>query len=164
MSHSLTHERLTEKLTYDPETGAFLWRNPRAKWQIGVPAGNVNKCLGYRQINIDKRLYYAHRLAWLYVHGMWPAATIDHVDGNRDNNRLANLRAATYGQNNRNRGLRADNRFGCPGLQLSTTTGKWLLQMRGKHLGVFESRDEAIATYKAAAEREFGEFFYQGEK
>lgn len=86
----LTVERLRELLDYDPETGVFRWKEPRRKCRVGEVAGSLRKD-GYVKIQVDGRFYQAHRLAWLCVYGVWPSA-IDHIDGNRANNAIANLR------------------------------------------------------------------------
>ena len=93
-------ERLRELLHYDPETGIFRWRNWRtgpAKETAGRPSQR------YLQIQVDGRRYQAHRLAILYVTGVWPPDVVDHIDGDGFNNRIANLRSATKSQNLHNR-------------------------------------------------------------
>jgi hypothetical protein len=102
----LTAERLRELLDYDPETGRFIWRkdHPTAKHiKAGSVAGTKNG-RGYWVIGVAGAKYVAHRLAWLYVTGEWPAHLVDHENGDRLDNRFANLREATDSQNNFNRG------------------------------------------------------------
>ena len=90
--NNLTFERLRSALAYDPETGHFTWlvSSNRAA-VIGARAGTINS-LGYWIVGIDGKKYRQHRLAWFYTHGTWPAFVIDHIDCDRTNNRLANLR------------------------------------------------------------------------
>jgi len=98
----LTQQRLKDLLEYDPETGQFrrvVATGRHGRWKINSVAGNLNCKLGYIQISIDGVLYYAHRLAWLYMNGKWPEHEIDHKDLDRANNRWVNLRAATHLQN-----------------------------------------------------------------
>ena len=89
----LTQARLKELFTYDPLIGTFVRRERRGSARAGEIAGTDNGC-GYLQIAVDRRVYVAHRMAWLYVHGIWPPAQIDHINMIRDDNRIANLRKA----------------------------------------------------------------------
>ena len=90
-------KRLEERLSYDRETGLFIWRMARAD-KIGAIAGK-REHHGYIQIVIDGRAYMAHRLAWLWQTGGWPLREIDHVNGHKDDNTWNNLREATRSQN-----------------------------------------------------------------
>ncbi len=97
-----TQSRVQELLSYDEKSGIFKWRINRCN----ISAGTVTGCLsknGYLHIRIDKKLYLAHRLAWVYVHGSFLGAQIDHINGVRSDNRLCNLRLATNSQNQQNR-------------------------------------------------------------
>jgi hypothetical protein len=101
-----SQDRIREILSYDQETGVFTWiaqpyTGHGKKIKVGAEAGCVVR-QGYRVIGIDGEHYRAHRLAWLYVHGKWPGGSLDHVNGNRLDNRLANLREASVGENNQN--------------------------------------------------------------
>lgn len=100
----LSLERLQEALSYDPKTGIFVWKiaiNSRAV--IGNIAGKVKQTTGYVYIGLDKQSIGAHRLAWLYVTGEWPKNGIDHIDGDRANNRFENLRDVSAAMNSQNR-------------------------------------------------------------
>lgn len=149
----LTQMRLKELLLYDPETGVFTWLS---KPNRSIRMGDVAGCMasGYRQIKIDGRLYRAHRLAWLYVHGKWPADQIDHINGVRDDNRIVNLREATQSQNQQNRTANANNTSGFPGVCWSKQKRKWRSQIklasRNKYLGIFDTPVAAHAAYLAA--------------
>lgn len=94
--------------------------------------------------------------------GAWPEHKVDHWDRDGLNNRWANLRSATVSQNLQNSGIRADNTSGFKGVSWSSSRGKWVAQISiyGKRtpLGRYFIKDEAIAAYRAAAERHFGEF------
>jgi len=102
----VTAARLREVLDYNPETGIFTNRIRRgSKGAAGAEAGTLTPT-GYRNIVIDGRLYPAHRLAWLYVHGTMPKWTIDHINHRRDDNRIANLRDVPHRENCQNREAR----------------------------------------------------------
>lgn len=107
---TLTQKRLKELLRYDAETGTFtriVSTSNNAK--AGAIAGTIGM-YGYRIISIDGFLWKAHRLAFLYVYGTFPDKHIDHINGVRHDNRIANLRTVTVSGNNQNhRGPRKDN-------------------------------------------------------
>ncbi len=96
----------------------------------------------------------AHRLAWLFVHGVWPKEQIDHRNGIRDDNRFVNLREATLAENNQNRGVSPRNTSGHTGVYFNKKTGKWhaeiMTNRRKKHLGCFNDIEDAISARKAA--------------
>jgi len=157
----ITPEELRKLLKYDPETGEFTWLVKRSNKDAGDIAGTINK-LGYRQISIDYKLYTGHRLAWLYMTGSWPAACIDHINGNPADNRWCNLRQATMSENQHNRRKTKRNSSGAKGVTLCKATGKWVAQImahRKYHLiGRFSSLEKAKAAYEKAANRLHGEF------
>jgi len=106
MSAALTVERVRELLAYDPSTGVFTWRHSRrGQSPAGRVAGGAWGSGGYIGICVDGNRCLAHRLAWFYVHGEWPKHQIDHINGARSDNRIANLRdvPATTNQQNRHR-------------------------------------------------------------
>ena len=97
----LTQARLFEVLFYNSRSGLFYW-NLRTRTDLnGKVAGKINPN-GYRQIKVDQRYYYAHRLAFLYMTGRWPTDQIDHKNRIKDDNRWDNLREATPAQNSQN--------------------------------------------------------------
>lgn len=162
---SLTKERLRELLTYDPDTGLFSWRISDCNRKKGTVAGCVKHDGGglyYRYISIDRRVYSAHRLVWMYVHGVWPKCIIDHINGVGDDNRIENLREATLSENSRNRRIQPNNTSGFKGVSLHKKTGKWAAYVthNGKtiHLGLFVCPEQAYATYKAASSQLHGDF------
>lgn len=148
----ITQKELKELLHYDPETGVFTWLKSRGSCDSGVVAGT--KVNGYVKIRIHRRRYYAHRLAWLYVHGEFPPLWIDHVNRVRSDNRISNLRLSGPMENAQNRPILATNKSGIAGVNWHKVTGKWTAQISvGKkkiYLGVYDSLDDAEAARVAA--------------
>lgn len=145
---SVTRERLLELLDYNPDTGVFVWRTYRGgKIRQGSIAGAYDT-YGYRQILIDKHTYRAHRLAWLYVYGVWPERAIDHINGVRDDNRIANLRDVCLVTNRQNQAAAEG-----AGARFHKRIGKWQSSITSKgqyfHIGYFASREDAHAAYMA---------------
>lgn len=97
----ITLERLKELLTYTPETGAFVWKLKCGRRGPGGSAGYINT-LGRRIIMIAGKSYIASRLAIFYMTGNWPIGDVDHIDRNRANDAIDNLRICTRSQNNTN--------------------------------------------------------------
>jgi hypothetical protein len=159
----MTAEELRRILRYEPETGNFYWLIKRQGVRLNKPAGGVGVG-SYIQIRIDGTLYYAHRLAWLYIHGVWPANKIDHRDENGFNNRLDNLREATNAQNamNTTKAYSHNKSSGIKGVSFSRTRMKWEahIQVNRKHkfLGYYDNMEEALVARKAAELDYFGEF------
>lgn len=153
----LTADRLREVLAY--EDGVFRWVRPRGKRAAGAVAGTIN-VLGYVVICIDSRQYYAHRLAWLYVHGEWPKGEIDHRDMCKSNNKIENLRDATRSENNANRGTQRPGRL--KGTTWHKRAGRWMasIQVKGRnvYLGLHDTEEAAHAAYLAAAKEHYGDF------
>jgi hypothetical protein len=160
----LTLARLKELMTYDPQTGHLYRRVGRGNTHPGRIAGgaSTDRGLTYRLVQIDGRRYKAHRLVWFYVHGRWPRAMIDHIDGNGLNNALANLREANHAENGRNRGANTNSKSGIKGVRWHARTRKWVAEITVnraiKYLGCFEDQADACAAYRAAAEEHHGEF------
>ena len=139
---------LKRRLSYDPETGCFFWIVGNRKNRTGERAGSVNPC-GYRVINIKNRLHREHRLAWLFVYGTIPSEDIDHINQDKSDNRIANLRLACSALNKQNLGLRADNKSGVRGVSWSKEYSKWVASIQVNYkmrmLGRFVNKEDAIA-------------------
>ena len=150
----LTQQELKDLLSYDPVSGEFTWLKSISKRiRIGDSAGYSNSNLdSYVFIRIFGTLYRAHRLAWLYVYGKWPDEDIDHIDRNKRNNAIANLREATDSQNLFNASVRSDNSSGVKGVSFSRRDCVWraYINVSGKHrsLGNFKTKDEAACARK----------------
>lgn len=154
----VTAERVREVLAYDPETGVFTWRIHRASnARAGDVAGTSDN--GYIKIWIDGRQYRAHRLAWLYVHGVWPAHEIDHINRDKTDTRIANLRPVTRKQNCENQSALRPNTSGHRGVSWNTRQREWIAQIKhkrqGYHLGGFDRLEDAIAARLRAEARLF---------
>lgn len=149
----LSHGRLLELLSYDRETGDFTWRIDRNQIaKAGSVAGKTHHS-GYIYIGIDGERILAHRLAWFFIHGEWPAGQVDHRDGIRANNAIKNLRDVTQSVNSQNqRCAKSDNSTGLLGV--SSNKGKFVAQIniggRNKHLGYFGDKRKAHEVYLAA--------------
>lgn len=160
MTANISIEILRELLDYNPETGAFKWLVNKGTAKAGDVAGCQN-ALGYLIIGICGKRYSCHRLAWLCVHGEWPTRQIDHVNTNRSDNRISNLREATKQENMFNRGATVISLTGLKGV---SNKGKYGFQARimvgGKehYLGLFSTAELAQAAYCAAAHSLHGEF------
>ena len=156
----ITAEELREQLDYDPETGVFTRRVTMSnRIKIGDVAGSLSD-EGYLKFRVNNKRYFAHRLAWLYVHGVWPCAQIDHINGDRDDNRIANLREATCVENSRNSKKRRGGRCRLKGVYIQKHRFGAQIRVQGKniYLGYYDTEEEAHAAYVAAAEKEFGAF------
>ena len=165
--NDLTVDFVRAILHYDPLTGAFTWKNrndlPPICWRkTGKPAGTGTDKDGYPCVQIRKKRYPCHRIAWVIMTGEWPSVDIDHRNGIRADNRWENLRAATRRQNLGNMKLRPTNKSGFKGVSWHRPTKKWVAQIRDggrqRYLGVFHTPEEAHQAYCKAAEVIFGEF------
>lgn len=146
-------------LDYNPETGVFTHKTNRSpKAYPGATAGRINTN-GHRQIGIDGERYMAHRLAWFWVHGVWPTDQIDHINGNRDDNRIDNLRPATHKQNMENQTLHCNNGSGFRGVSWHKANKKWAAYVnhngKRKYLGIYASVDDAIRVVRLARNQLF---------
>jgi HNH endonuclease len=155
----LTIDRLRETLTYDSATGFFTWKIMVCKkLKPGTRAGSESE-RGYRLLALDGHLYYEHRLAWFYVHGVWPKEDVDHINRIRHDNRISNLREASRKQNLENREEKGQtNTSGFRGVNLHK--GKYwraFIGHNGKriHLGYFKTPEEAKVARLAAEARMF---------
>lgn len=152
--------RISALLDYDPSTGCLTWRvRPSRNVHAGQLAGTRHP-KGYLVVRIERRAYYAHRLAWLLAYGCWPSGQVDHENGQKTDNRKTNLRVATGSQNRANSRLPNTSTSGLKGV--SQFRDKWRASIRQHrksiHLGTFDTPQEAHRVYADAAERLFGRF------
>lgn len=167
--NTLPFVRLRELLSYDPLTGDFVWVKMPSPFTFRVKVGDVagcrNKSNGYWHIGIDGHLYRSHRLAWLYMRGVWPSDQLDHIDMDKANNRLANLREATHSQNLGNRRTYANNKLGIKGVSRKSKGFHAQIRIDGKKLclGQHATPELASDAYAAAAIKYFGDFARTGD-
>lgn len=164
MKTSISAGELRALFSYDPETGQFKWRADHRGGR-GIRAGDiagVSRKDGYRFNRINGVMYCAHRLAWLYVYGEWPAQEIDHINRNHADNRIANLRQADRAQNAANIVRRSPNKTGFKGVYYHRRDGLWCakIHVRGKcrTIGYFKTAELAGEAYREAAKEHHGEF------
>lgn len=152
-------EELTRVLDYNPKTGAMTWKIAVGTVKAGSPAGCVHKD-GRLHIGFKRKIYLAHRLAWLLTYGKWPEQMIDHIDGNPLNNRLANLRDVSNAVNSQNQRKAMSGKSEPLGVNWDKLSRKFraMIQINGKkkHLGYFLTEEAAYAAY-LVAKREFHE-------
>lgn len=163
MKEPLTRELLHELLHYNPDTGVFFWKvKRRPHFNPGDEAGGIDVRMGYVRIRINGTKYLAHRLVWLYVYGYFPADQVDHINGNRQDNRLVNLREATRTENARNRARRRDNSSGFTGVSFDNKSKKWQVQCslhgRRTRIGGFTTPQEASKVYEQFIATHWGDF------
>jgi len=129
----LTQEYLKSILNYNLDTGIFTWKvNKSQRTKIGDFAGWLSD--GYIRIEINKKQYYAHRLAWLYINGETPKNLIDHIDGNKSNNKIYNLREATYQKNSENYKTPKTNKSGVKNVSWYKKLNKWVVSISIKNI------------------------------
>ena len=147
----LSQSRLQELLCYDEHTGLFTWRIHAGNRLANSAAGSLCK-RGYLDVSVDGKSYRAHRLAWLYVHGNFPVGVIDHINGNRSDNRITNLRDVT---NTRNllsfRKTNHNNSSGFIGVNKNHNGWRAEIKVNYKNinLGTYPTKEEASIAYSA---------------
>lgn len=154
MARELTAEIARELLAYDPDTGVFTRKGGPRPGTFGRVVGAITP-KGYMHGWVYDNLYMMHRVAWLYMYGVWPLEQIDHINHVRDDNRIANLRECTNSENRQN--IRPAG-YGVSGkLGVSPHSGKWVASIsKGpvrEYLGLFDDIDTAAEVYAAAKNR-----------
>lgn len=166
MHSPLTFEEIDRVLRYDPGSGELFWRVNRGRngngcsgAKAGDRAGGIANH-GYIQINTRVGRVLAHRLAWLLVFRAMPVGEIDHINGDRTDNRICNLRAATRAENSRNQSMHSDNKSGFKGVRRCSRKFRAEIMHKGKklHLGYFVTAQEAHEAYCKAAREYHGDF------
>ena len=161
---------LREWLSYDEKTGALTWKQrpigifPTARsgrtWNTryaGAPAFASADDEGYHRITLGSRTWQAHRLAWAIYHGEWPEGQLDHINGDKSDNSIENLRVVSHAENSRNVKRSSANTSGVTGVSFYRQRSRWraTITVNRKHmsLGHFGSFDDAVAARKDAEQR-----------
>jgi hypothetical protein len=154
---------VTALFKYDPLTGDFHYRCNKGRAKAGSLAGCIHKS-GYRHLKFQCRALKAHKVAWAIFYGEWPLSELDHINGIKADNRIANLRAATPSQNAANKSRRKDSRSPYKGVS-PTPWGTWQAHVglpgqsgKKQYLGTFPTPESARDAYAAAAAQAYGEF------
>ena len=156
---SITQQRLHELFKYCD--GKLFWKVRQAACiYIGDEAGSVNK-KGYRRVMIKNKSYAMHRLIFMMHYGYLPKQ-VDHIDRNKLNNRIENLRPATHGQNRQNATISKNNTSGVKGINWQKRDNKWqarvMLNKKSYQIGYFETLEEAKKAVEKARQQLHGEF------
>lgn len=158
--HRPTFSEVDSVLRYDADTGQLFWKVQRGRCKAGELAGTPSH--GYFKIKVLKTLHYAHRLAWLLHHGEWPKHEVDHINMDRGDNRIANLRQATRSQNQMNRKTRSDI-FGLKGVRQRRGASRYTAVIskdkKSIALGGYATPEAAYQAYVKAARELHGEFW-----
>lgn len=147
---------LSECIDYFPDTGKFFWKKSQGNVKVGTEINQYNS--HYPKVNVNKKQIYLHRLAWILFYKEVPVGMIDHINGNRCDNRIKNLRLATPSLNNQNlQKAKANNKSGFLGVSYHKKSKKWRSTIRiggkCKSLGYYESKEIAALVYMFALEK-----------
>ncbi len=158
---TISHEALLLLLDYNSQTGVFSW-NPELAKRRGKRRGVAGAMRrdGYVQIKVSGTIVMAHRLAWFYVYGSWPDKFIDHINRDKADNRICNLRQASKSENAQNQSLNPRNTTGVPGVTRAGSSFIAQIKTPEKHLrlGSFKNKEAAAEAYRIAALKYFGPF------
>lgn len=156
---------LRTRLSYDDETGNFTWIKHRLKKMLGKKAGGAHSN-GYIRIRVDGVSYFAHRLAFMFIHDRLPDGEIDHINRDKTDNRICNLRGSTIAENRSNCTARKKRCGTLKGCYFSKKHNKWLAQAhkdkKRHYIGLFDTEYEAHQAYTEVARKLHGEFFCSG--
>lgn len=145
---------IKDYISYNPKTGKLYWiKAPYRNTKVGAECGTLDKTLGYVKISFNYKSYSAHRVAFFLQQGEWPSKHVDHINGDRSDNRFCNLRLVSQSQNNQNQPIHRSGRL--VGASFDKKTNKWLamapfnflnrVEKKQKYLGRFLTEQEAHA-------------------
>ena len=162
----LTVDLLNELFEYDKETGKLYWKVARGRAKVGGEVGSVNS-EGYILTTVNRKPYRAHRLVFLMHKGYLPKF-LDHINGDRQDNRIENLRPVSLAQNSQNRNISIKNKSGYKGVFWAKATKKWRGQVKcngeSLYLGDYHDIEEAAEVVRAAREELHGNFANHGDQ
>lgn len=170
MKKEIPVQHLKNCVSYDAETGQLQWKErPREHFktdrghkqtnarQIGKPAFSCPHSCGYLHGAIDGTKLFAHRVAWAIYYGHWPDGEIDHINHDKTDNRIANLRAADRLTNGKNLSRKSNNKTGVNGVYIHSKTQRFIAQIRVNHkvhhLGSFATMNDAVSARRKAEEQ-----------
>lgn len=149
----VTQEQLISLLDYNPDTGDFIWKVRRPRRNPGDVAGSPHN-RGYHKVAVAGKYYQAHRLAFLFMTGDWPTGVVDHINGNKLDNRWENIRDVTQSENMANQSLYKSNKSGVPGVTWDPRRAGWIaiikFRKETRWLGFFCDWFEAVCARKSA--------------
>lgn len=136
-------------LKYNKNTGIFIWKKTFSDKKIINKKAGCDNGIGYIKITIGRKRFYAHRLAWYFVHKKWPKGTIDHINGNRSDNRIKNLRDVSHRQNCLNAKVHRNGRLAGASYHASKQIWTSSYYEKGKKIfiGRFKTEKEAHKAY-----------------
>ena len=153
-------DKITDYLRYDPDTGKFYWAKARRKIRVGQEAGSPHN-KGYITIKFEGTAHLAHRLAFYFMNGEMPSLDVDHINGDRSDNRWSNLRQVSRQQNLFNKKTYGATPY--KGVCFDRSRSKYLASItingKFKNLGRFDTPEEAHAVYCKVARELHGEYF-----
>lgn len=150
-----------ELFSYDAESGKLRYKINRKQCPAGTEAGSIHRT-GYRMVSVDHCQYLVHRLIWFLVTDSWPKNQIDHINGNRADNRITNLREATNAQNMLNSTARKTSSSGIKNVYYQASHKKWRVRIRidgkPKSFGLYTNQSDAEKVAIAARNQFHGQF------
>jgi hypothetical protein len=155
---SIDIKKINDHLAYDSATGQFKYVVNGLNKKAGRAAGSISKVSGYVYVCVQGKRCYGHRMAWAMTHGEWPVSAIDHINGNKSDNRISNLRLATDLVNAQNiRVPQSNNTSGLLGVSYCSQTKRWRAQIgvsrKNIKLGRFDTPELAHQAYLMAKRR-----------
>lgn len=160
-SYPFSKEEIEVHLEYDKENGCFYRKQLHQK----MPAGSIVGCKkanGYIYVGLFKKHIFCHRLVWFFEHGEWPTKVIDHIDGDKTNNKITNLRLATYSQSSMHRKVMSNSKSQLKGVIFIKRKNRYRATIRCNnkriYLGYYKTAEEAHVAYVAKAKELHKEF------
>ena len=148
----LTQTEVKRLFHYNPDTGVLTRRISAGPAKAGSKAGHLDSH-GYLQVRAgNKKKYLVHRIIWLHVYGYWPGL-LDHINRDKTDNRIANLREVSMSENLLNTNLRKNNTSGVKGVHFDIHTRRWRAQFRGKPVGSSPNKEIAIKMRREAEDK-----------